>query len=162
MIGYGELEDFVVNKIKEDGLSDCVSYLGSKTPTEVREYMERADIYLMTSDYNEGWGVVVNESLNSACVVIADYAAGSVPYMIENGKTGFVYKGDITTVFPIIKNIINNEDLRREVQTNAYNYMINNATPELVAKRFIDMCEGKETFNDGFCSPAQIIKSKWF
>ena len=95
-------------------------------------------------------------------VVIADYAAGSVPYMIENGINGFVYKRDMKKVFPIIENLINNESFRKEIQINAYNHMINKATPELVAKRFIDMCEGKETFNDGFCSPAPIIKSKWF
>lgn len=162
MIGYGEFEDFVVNKIKNDGLTDCVSFLGSKNPSEVREYMEKADIYLMTSDYNEGWGVVVNESMNSACVVIANYAAGSVPYMIEDGKNGFTYNGNVENVFPIIEKVIKDKEYRKQIQTNAYEHMINNATPEIVAKRFIKMCEGKESFDSGFCSPAPIIKSKWF
>lgn len=162
MIGYGELEDFVIKKIKEEELSDVVSFLGQKNPVEVRKHMEKADIFLMTSDYNEGWGVVVNESLNSACAVIADCAAGSVTYMIEDGKNGFVYRDDIEEVFPIIEQLISDEIFRKNIQKSAYDYMLNNATPEIVAKRFIDMCANGKTFENGFCSPAPIIKSKWF
>lgn len=162
MIGYGELEDFVVEKIKTEELSDCVTYLGKKTHMEVCKYMEKADIFLMTSDYHEGWGVVINESLNSACVVIADNAAGAVEYMIKDGENGFTYRNDIKTVFPIVEKLIIDTEFRKTIQRNAYEYMINNATPEIVAKRFIDMCANGKTFENGFCSPAPIIKSKWF
>ena len=34
--------------------------------------MEQADIYLFTSDRNEGWGAVANEAMNSACAMVAD------------------------------------------------------------------------------------------
>lgn len=48
--------------------------------SEVRSYMEKADIYLFTSDFNEGWGAVLNESMNSGCAVVASHAIGSVPF----------------------------------------------------------------------------------
>lgn len=162
LIGYGELEPFVINKIRDLGLSDCVDYLGKKTAVEVRQHMEKADIFLMTSDYHEGWGVTINESLNSACAVVADSAAGAVGYMIVDGENGFTYRDDIKTIFQTVEKLIEDKEFRQIIQQNAYQYMVNNATPEIVAKRFIDMCEGKETFNEVFCSPAPIIKSKWF
>lgn len=162
MIGYGELEDFVINQIHNAELSGCVEYIGKKTVDEVRQHMEKADIFLMTSDYHEGWGVTINESLNSACAVVADSAAGAVEYMIIDGENGFTYRDDIRKIFPIMEKLIKNREFRQNIQRNAYEYMINNATPELVAKRFIDMCERKKMFEDGFCSPAPIIKSKWF
>ena len=160
IIGYGELESFIKDEIKNNQLDDYITFMGKKTVPEVREAMENADIFLMTSDYNEGWGVVVNESLNSACVVIANYAAGSVPYMIVEGKTGLIYKNNnIKTMFPIIEKLITDESYRKEIQKNAYYHMVNNASPEVVASRFVALYERNAEFSKGVCSIAPIIKS---
>ncbi len=48
--------------------------LGAMSPDKVRAYMERADVFLFTSDFNEGWGAVLNESMNSGCAVVASHA----------------------------------------------------------------------------------------
>ena len=32
--------------------------------------MEKADIFLFTSDRREGWGAVANEAMNSACALV--------------------------------------------------------------------------------------------
>ena len=37
-------------------LGEFVTLHGSMSPGDVRGYMERADIYMFTSDFNEGWG----------------------------------------------------------------------------------------------------------
>lgn len=55
---------------------------------KVREHMEDADIFLFTSDYNGGRGAVLNESMNSGCMVAASHAIGSVPFLLEDGKRG--------------------------------------------------------------------------
>ncbi len=160
IIGYGELENLIKEEIVKNELSDYITFLGKKTAPEVRSAMENADIFLMTSDYNEGWGVVINESLNSGCVVFADAAAGASRYLINDGENGFVYKNqDIKTVFPIIEKIIRDEKYRKEIQKNAYYYMINEASPEVAAKRFVALCKGEAEYKKGVCSPAPIIKS---
>ena len=66
--------------------------LGAMPPEEVRRHMEKADIYLFTSDFNEGWGAVLNESMNSGCAVVASHAIGSVPFLIKNGENGLIYE----------------------------------------------------------------------
>ena len=161
IIGYGELENFLKQELVKQKLEQNVSFLGKKTASEVRVAMENSDIFLMTSDYHEGWGVVINEALSCGCVVIADKAPGATNYLIENDFNGFTYRDDISTVFPIIEKLIADEEYRRLIQKNAYEYMINNASPQIVAKRFIELCSGK-SFDEGFCSEAPIIKSNWF
>ena len=159
IIGYGELEPFILNEIEKNDLQDVITFSGKKTVPEVHQAMENSDIFLMTSDYHEGWGVVINESLNHGCVVIADAAAGATRYLVKNGENGFVYKkSNIKTMFLVIEKLIEDEKYRKEMQKNAYLHMVNNASPEIAAKRFVELCEGK-TFDEGICSPAPIIKS---
>lgn len=57
LIGRGPLENQLNKLIKEHGLEKEVSLLGSMPPDKVREHMEKADIFLATSDQNEGWGL---------------------------------------------------------------------------------------------------------
>ena len=66
MIGVGPLRDDIQKLIKSNQLDDNISLLGSMSPTEVRDYMEKSELFVFTSDQNEGWGAVLNESMNSA------------------------------------------------------------------------------------------------
>ena len=91
MIGSGKLEEQIRRMIREKKLDDCVHMLGTMSPEEVRRHMEEANIFLFTSDQNEGWGAVLNEAMNSGCAVVANEAFGSVPFLIAKGKNGKVY-----------------------------------------------------------------------
>lgn len=91
MIGTGELEGQIRRMISEKKLEDCVHMLGAMLPEEVRQHMEEANIFLFTSDQNEGWGAVLNEAMNSGCAVVANEMIGSVPFLIVNGENGRIY-----------------------------------------------------------------------
>ena len=86
MIGTGELEGQIRRMISEKKLEDCVHMLGAMSPEEVRQHMEAANIFLFTSDQNEGWGAVLNEAMNSGCAVVANETIGSVPFLMKKGK----------------------------------------------------------------------------
>ena len=45
----------------------------------------------MTSHRGEGWGMVVNEALSCGCCVIANRELGAAPWLVEHGKSGFLY-----------------------------------------------------------------------
>lgn len=92
LIGNGELEEQIKNCIVEDGLEGQVHMLGAMNPEQVREHMEQSEIFMFTSDKNEGWGAVLNEAMNSGCAVVASHAIGSVPFLIKNGENGFIYR----------------------------------------------------------------------
>ena len=91
VIGTGEIEEQVRDMISEKKLDDCVHMLGTMSPEEVRQHMEEANIFLFTSDQNEGWGAVLNEAMNSGCAVVANEVIGSVPFLIVNGENGRIY-----------------------------------------------------------------------
>lgn len=124
LIGNGELESKIRELIKSEGVEDCIAMLGAMKPEEVRKHMEQSEIFLFTSDFNEGWGAVLNESMNSACAVVASHAIGSVPFLINDGENGFIYKnGDEDDLFNKVKFLLDNPEKRKEMSLNAYKTM---------------------------------------
>ena len=121
IIGGGEEEATVKRLYEEYALSDVVTLQGYKTPEEVRAFMEKADIYLMTSDRNEGWGAVVNEAMNSGCVVVGNHMVGAVPYLIRHGENGFIYKdGSKSDLISFVEKLLEDEALRKSMGKKAY------------------------------------------
>ena len=121
MIGVGEMKNDIRNMVDNLGVSDNVHFLGSMSPERVREYMEKSEIFLFTSDRNEGWGAVLNESMNSACAVVANQAIGSVPFLVKNGENGFTYEdADEDELYSKIRLLLDNEKIRLEISKNAY------------------------------------------
>lgn len=170
MIGNGVLEEDIKELISNEGLSDCVRMLGSMKPEEVREHMETSEIFLFTSDRNEGWGAVLNESMNSACAVVAGHAIGSVPFMIKDTENGLIYKdGDVEDLYRKTKWILDHSDERKNISLNAYHTIVNEWNAENAAKRFIALAEriisgerSPNVYNEGVCSKAEILKDNWY
>ena len=169
MIGSGEREEYTRALVDSNGLSDCVKMLGSMKPTEVREHMENSEIFLFTSDKNEGWGAVLNESMNSACAVVANSAIGSVPFLIKDGENGYMYKdGDIDGLYNKVKQLLGDSENRKRMAKNAYLTMADEWNAENAAKKFVYICERITNgeykpfpYEQGVCSKAKILKNNW-
>ena len=67
IIGTGEMQNELELLRDQYELSEYVTFVGSVSADKVRAYMEKASIYLFTSDKQEGWGAVLNEAMNSGC-----------------------------------------------------------------------------------------------
>lgn len=163
IIGNGEMKAQLENMIDDKNLSDCVELLGAMPPEKVREHMEQADIFLFTSDFHEGWGAVLNESMNSGCAVVASHAIGSVPFLIRDGVNGVVYKNaDQRDLNRVVMMLLDNPQERRKMGCAAYQTMIEQWNGETAAKRFLTLCEalkdGDNTpYDDGPCSKAERL-----
>lgn len=170
IIGSGEMEQQLHAMIEEKKLSDCVEMLGAMPPEKVREHMEKADIYLFTSDFNEGWGAVLNESMNSGCAVVASHAIGSVPFLIKNGENGLIYEnGNQRQLEERVESLIRNSGYRKKLGVNAYESIVNTWNADAAAERFIALSQallnGKAAdsiFKEGPCSRATIINNDWY
>lgn len=158
MIGEGEKEIDLQKMINEKNLEDCVHLHGFMSPERVRGWMERTEIYLFTSDQHEGWGAVLNESLNSACAVVANRKIGSVPYLIENGVNGYTYsQRKRNDLFIKVKKLLDCNELRYSMQQNAYETMLNTWNADSASERLIKLIEclkkGRDTlYSEGPCS----------
>lgn len=91
MIGDGVLFQEMRTQAKALGVERQVSFPGYCNPEQTRDYMEKAHIFLATSDRQEGWGAVVNEAMNSGCALIAGRGMGAAPYLIRHGENGYLY-----------------------------------------------------------------------
>ncbi len=121
MIGIGDLFESMKTKIKDLGLQNEVTLTGAMSPEEVRTYMENANIFLFTSDYNEGWGAVLNEAMNSGCAVVASHAIGSVPYLLKHSENGLVYKNNSDEdLYAQVKNFMDSARFRKDCGKSAY------------------------------------------
>lgn len=141
IIGGGEEEPMVKHLYEEYQLGDVVTLQGFKTPDEVRSFMERADIYLMTSDRNEGWGAVVNEAMNSGCAVVGNHMVGAVPYLIHHGENGFIYKDSCKNdLFAFVEKLLEDEALRKSMGKKAYETITKEWNARTAAKRLAAFC----------------------
>ena len=167
MIGYGEMLDECKKSVKKLGLPE-VDILGSKSPSEVREYMDKANILLFTSDREEGWGAVVNEGMNSLCAVVASAAAGVSPYLICDGENGFLYDcKNQNSLNRKIEKLIKDENFRVELAKRGYETVRDFWNPQNAAGSCITLIDSilnkkENPIKKGPCSLAPVIKDGWF
>ena len=169
IIGTGELGEYLSEYIIKKDLADNVHLLGAMSPENVRKHMEKSEIYLSTSDRNEGWGVVINEAMNSACAVVASSEIGSVPFLIEDKVNGLIFDdGNIDAAYNLVLNLLTNHEYRRKIGTNAYYSIVDKWNAKIAAERFVKLSDeiiatgGSRFFIDGPCSRAEIIEDYWY
>lgn len=169
MIGNGKYYERTKKLVLQKKLEDVIAFTGSIPTSEVYEYMKKSHIFLFTSNFKEGWGAVLNEAMSCGCAVVASHAIGSVPYLIEDGKNGLIYKNNSNK--DLINKVIylcEDSKLRESVGRNAYKTINGLWNPKESAKRLYEICENlycgsKLTFfENGPCSKAKIIKNNWY
>ncbi|WP_390598312.1 glycosyltransferase [Bacteroides sp. f07] len=169
IIGSGEQETAMKSLIKDYNIEDNVIIHGIMKPTEVRTFMEHADIYLFTSDFNEGWGAVLGESMASGCAVVTSHGIGATPFLAKHNENGLIYEtGNYGSFERNVLKLIESKELRKRLSKNAIDTMLNLWNPKNGAQRFYELCKaiietGKPIYYpDGPISKAEIINNNWF
>jgi glycosyltransferase involved in cell wall biosynthesis len=88
MVGTGELLEQC--KALGTGIEE-LRFSGFKNQKELRDEYARSNCLLLSSDYRETWGLVVNEAFSCGLPAIVSDACGCAADLIE-GKCGLVYK----------------------------------------------------------------------
>jgi glycosyltransferase involved in cell wall biosynthesis len=102
------------NEIKPSIDGDQITYIGEVDSEKKKELMRNAKAYIFPIRWSEAFGLTVVESLASGTPVIA-YTNGSLPEIIEDGKTGFLVN-DISQAVDAVNRIsgISREECRRQ------------------------------------------------
>ena len=162
-VGDGPLENVLKRSAEEFNLRDNVEFLGVLPNDEVRKEMLSSNVFLFTSDKQEGWGAVVNEAMNSGCAVVVSNAIGAAGFLIENGVNGLVYDfNDKSDLYRNVKSLMLEVDKIERFARNAYYSMLDVWNPKVAAYRLLEICmeiEGKQKkivgyFSSGVCSKA--------
>lgn len=160
IIGDGPLRPELDKKVSALGLSDKVHLLGAQSHDFVLDEMEKADIFLFTSDRNEGWGAVLNEAMNAGCAVVADKNIGSVPFLIRDGVNGHTYNArESNRRDKIIDRLVSDKAYRNVLGHAAWDTMNLQWTIQNAVEKLIQLINNKSTGHsivpiDGPCSMA--------
>lgn len=160
IIGDGEKLDSLKQEINDKNLDDYITLLGSQPHEVVLDEMHKADIYLFTSDRNEGWGAVLNEAMSAGCAVVASDAIGSTPFLIKDGENGYMYRdGDMGDLLQKVCSLIDNPQKRNlfsveAIKTISNEWSIENATNNLIKLIYGLQNDGKTPIESGPCSLA--------
>lgn len=168
-IGNGPLKAELKLQAQENGLSDCVRFLGSMSTSEVRAYMEATGIYLFTSDFKEGWGAVLNEAMNSGCAVVASHAIGAVPFLLRHGENGLIYhNGNTDELYEHVKFLLDQPERQRQLGIKAYQTIDEVWNANNAAERFLKLVEQIQRgghcrlYEAGPCSKATVVWNNWY
>ena len=169
IVGDGEMRDELLQMISDHQLDEYVHILGEKTPEQVRKYMEESNICIVTSDFNEGWGAVVNEAMNSMCAVVASHAVGAVPYLIHNYENGLIFEnGNPGDLLQKVEFLFKHNEMIEKLGRNAYKTIVEQWNAEVAAERLLKMAEQLkehgycDLYEDGPCSRAEILQNDWY
>lgn len=158
MIGSGELENAIREEVLKENLETHVHILKSMPPHEVRNYMDRANIFLFTSNEEEGWGAVLNEAMSSRCAVVANRRIGAVPFLLEDHKNGLIYDGTTEDLLAKTEELLKSREKQRELGEGAYRTMITQWNAGTAAEHFVQLSEkllaggGHDAGLEGPCS----------
>lgn len=140
VIGDGQVAPMLRELVDNYKMNDCVHLLGAKSPEEVRQYMEKSEIYLFTSDRQEGWGAVLNESMSCACAVVANSEIGAVPFLIKDKENGMIYrKGSVDSLVECMLPLMKLESYRRQLGIEAYKTISESWTPRKAAENLLTL-----------------------
>lgn len=168
IIGQGPLEGSIISKIQDFGLKDNITLYRSKSNHDVREFLKNSDIHLITSDSNEGWGVVTNEAMSAGCCVISSKQTGAAPFLIQHKKNGLLFdveKQDQLNNF--LKEAVLDKNFRDILGSNAIKTMATTWSAQNAAEKLINLIKKLQqgisynkalTYLQEPCSPAGIIK----
>lgn len=163
MFGTGVEQERIKQLAKELQVDDVVSFRGNLPNEQILQQMREHEIFLFTSDKNEGWGAVANEAMSNGCVLVGSDAIGSTPFLVNDGKNGCLFKScDLDSLTEKVEWLLNNPMKRRELRINGYKTMRDVWSPKNAALNFIQLVEdiqqGKESsIANGPCSKAIAI-----
>ena len=160
MYGSGEEYDNSVALAKELNVDNVVKFCGNVPNEQILEAMRHHEIFLFTSDKNEGWGAVANESMSNGCVLVGSDAIGSIPFLLKDGENGCIFKScNLDSLTEKVEWLLNNPKERYRLAVNGYNTMKNIWSPANAAKSLLQLIEdlknGKDSsVKEGPCSRA--------
>lgn len=136
IIGEGSLRKKLENQVKELGLEERVSFLGSRH--DVPELLSKIDIFVLPSLW-EGLGIAVLEAAAMEKPIIAS-RVGGIPEIIEDKKTGLLVEPrDVKGLAEAIRSMITHEDEAREMGKRAREAVVKKFSVEKMAEAYEEL-----------------------
>lgn len=142
MYGSGKELEKTQMLISKLNLGSIVYLRGNKPNAEIINEMQRHDIFLFTSDKNEGWGAVVSEAMSNGCVVVTSDVVGSAPYLIQNGINGMMFHScNLNSLEDVVCGLLDNREKWSTMSKAAKERMYKIWSPQNAAHNFMELAQ---------------------
>ena len=141
-------------------VDDVTNFRGFVPNDQVLEEMERHDIFLFTSDRNEGWGAVANEAMGCGCALVASDAIGSTPYLIKQHQTGCMFRSkNLDSLEKEVLWLMEHPEERHQIRIQARQYINEVWSPHHAAESLLQLIDDFKqnkvcSITEGHCSKA--------
>lgn len=113
LIGDGPERAKLASMVQELGIQDNVKFLGYKSQAQVREQLQKTDIYVLPS-FAEGVSVSLMEAMAAGVPVVTTQIAG-VNELVANGESGYIVPaGDVISLTEKLTLLIKDPQLREQ------------------------------------------------
>lgn len=142
MIGEGIELNKIKSMVQSLNLTERVSFLGNLSNEQVYDQMYKHDIFLLTSDRNEGWGAVANEAMSNGCVLVGADEVGSIPYLVIDNVNGMIFRScNIDSLYEKVLYLINNPKERERMSKAGMKSMREMWSPENASSSLLEFIE---------------------
>ncbi|MBR2767942.1 MAG: glycosyltransferase family 4 protein [Solobacterium sp.] len=142
-----------------------IEFVTPESPQNLQELLKQASVFVMTSDYREGWGNILNRAMNACLACVVSTAVGSAK-LIDMPGTGLLYEtGNTEDLTRKVSWLLDHPEEAEAIGASAEESIRENYNGEEAAKRFLKLAEaikaGKGSpFETGLCAPAQVIRQE--
>ena len=143
IIGYGPLEKELKDLIIKFELIDNVFLLGKLPPSEVKEYLKIADVYVLMCQKNKKTGDMdgiptsIMEAMAMKIPVITTNISG-IPEAVIHNKTGVVVNpGDHEKLYEALLKLMNAKELCSRIGNNGREMILNHFNMEINATEML-------------------------
>lgn len=120
--------------IKERGMEKNINFLGHLNDEKLREEYQKAGVFAFPSQQDVA-PIALLQAMAGGKAIVAT-RVGGIPYIIENGKNGFlIEKDDYRALADKISLFITNSELRRGLGANARDKVSKNNTVSQVSEK---------------------------
>lgn len=160
MYGDGEMKPTIQKLIDDFGLADRICLKGIVPNEQIQEAMANHDIFLFTSDEEEGWGAVANEAMSNKCCLVGSDKIGAVPYLVKDGFNGMVFKSkSVDSLYQQVKYLFDHPAVRRMMAEQGYQDIVSLWSPKHAAESLLSLIKDiqngqSSSIQEGPCSKA--------
>jgi glycosyltransferase involved in cell wall biosynthesis len=160
MYGDGEMKPTIQKLIDDFGLTDRICLKGIVPNEQIQKAMANHDIFLFTSDEEEGWGAVANEAMSNKCCLVGSDKIGAVPYLVKDGFNGMVFKSkSADSLYHQVMYLLDHSAERRMMAEQGYQDIVSLWSPKHAAESLLtlikDIQNGQlSSIQEGPCSQA--------
>ena len=135
--GNGPLKELVISETKH---TKNINFYGSYKKEDTKNLIKNNDVVLVPSAWYENNPIILQEMIAANVVPIVSNV-GSLPEMVKDEKTGFVFEmSNAMSLKSVVEEIISNPTMLNDIKSNMYNdYKI--ITIEQQVLSYIDIYE---------------------